>query len=168
MIRRIVASITLERVSSCCLIAASITLMWVALRRDAAAVPAAPGYQPGEAFTEFDKQTDLPKTPTLVMWVQTQCGYCTASMDFYKRLSATEGRTVRMVVLGHEAPAALTDYVAKHGFRPDTIVALAVDSPTRLSGTPTLVLLDNDRRILSIWNGQLPPDREAEVFAALK
>ena len=40
-------------------------------------------------------------------------------------------------------------------------------STIKVSGTPTLLLVDNNGKVLDVWVGMLPEDRQQEVFEVL-
>jgi hypothetical protein len=103
---------------------------------------------------------------TLVAYLQSSCRFCDASMTFYRGL-VDEGSKVPMVVIGFEPQSVLDDYVARHRFKPDRVVSVAIGT-LRFRGTPTLALIERDGKIRSIWRGQLKPDREAEVRLSLQ
>jgi hypothetical protein len=87
-------------------------------------------------------------------------------MDFYKRLADTSRRG-RIVVLSSDPPAVIADYLQKHGFAPDQ--TLSTEGPLRISGTPTLLLVDRDRIIQQSWSGRIDrPSQERDVLNAVR
>jgi peroxiredoxin len=123
-------------------------------------------YQVGERIPEI-QGVDFSRAPaTLVMVLRESCPYCTASMDFYKRL-ADSARRGRLVVLSSDSPDVITAYLEKHGFEPDQ--TLSTSSSLRISGTPTLLLVDRDRVIRQSWSGRIErPSQERDVLNALR
>jgi peroxiredoxin len=123
-------------------------------------------YQVGERIAEI-QGVDFSRAPaTLVMVLRESCPYCTASMDFYKRL-ADSSRRGRIVVLSTDTPEVITAYLQKHGFEPDQ--TLSTSSALRISGTPTLLLVDRDRVIRQSWSGRIDrPSQERDVINALR
>jgi len=106
---------------------------------------------------------------TLVLALRNGCHYCEESAPFYKRLLAQ--------VSTHSGP---TSVIAV--FPDDTNIARAVTASEglsipavggvplqqiRVSGTPTLILVDGTGRVAGTWVGMLSPKKELEVFKAI-
>jgi hypothetical protein len=123
-------------------------------------------YQAGDRLPEI-QGIDFSRAPTtLVMVLRESCPYCTASMDFYKRL-AESSRRGRLVVLSSDAPEVMAAYLEQHGFEPDQTLSTA--GPLRIDGTPTLLLVDRDRVIRQSWSGLIErPSQERDVLNALR
>ena len=117
-------------------------------------------YKPGDRFENIPGLTLSNSGPTLVMWVQSRCHFCTESMPFYKTLMAEHARA-RIVVIGVEPVDVLQKYLSDHMLIPDQIVSVPQRS-VKLAGTPTLVLVGADGVVRSVWPGKLP-DAAAEV-----
>jgi hypothetical protein len=123
-------------------------------------------YQIGDNFESAPGLSFEEAPQTLVIYLQSTCRFCTASMGFYQGLNDSR-RRVPLVVVGFEAQSVLNDYVTSHGFAPDRIVTVPA-STLRFGGTPTLALVDRTGRIGAIWRGQLKSDEEAEVRRSLQ
>jgi hypothetical protein len=106
---------------------------------------------------------DLARSPrTLVMAVQSSCHFCSESMAFYRELSLNKSAGVRLVVVAPDEPAAAKAYVDANRFTPDAI--LSADLPSiRVTGTPTLLLVNPAGVIERVWMGKLSAAREKEV-----
>jgi hypothetical protein len=104
---------------------------------------------------------------TLAMVVQSTCPYCAASMPFYRRLSeARESRRFQLVAASAEAIATTRRYLASNGVQVDAVAALSTGKiPT--TGTPTLILVSKDGKVLNSWLGQLTGTQEGEVLSAI-
>jgi hypothetical protein len=123
-------------------------------------------YRVGDRIAEI-QGVDFSRAPaTLVMVLREGCPSCTASMDFYKRL-ADSARRARLVVLSADDPEVIASYLDAHGFAPDQ--TLSTESPLRIAGTPTLLLVDRDRIIRQTWDGPIEgPSQERDVINALR
>ncbi len=126
-----------------------------------------PQYAVGDRFDGVPS-LDLRAAPsTLVIWVSSRCGACTASMPFYRQLTAGQHR-VRLVVMGQEPADLLHDYVDAFGVRPAQVISTG-DSTLKFVGTPTVLLIGVDSVVQSVWYGrrQSPAD-EMDIIRRLE
>ena len=88
-------------------------------------------------------------------------------MAFYRELANRPHRS-RLVVMGNQSQTILEDYVASNALHVDGVVS-AQGADVALAATPRIVLIDPDRKILSIWKGQLPSgsQEEQQVLASV-
>jgi len=108
---------------------------------------------------------DLQKSPrTLVMAVQSTCHFCSESMAFYRELSRKKSAAIRLVVVAPDDLPKAKTYVTSNGFTPDGIVSSDLPS-IRVTGTPTLLLVNPAGVIERVWMGKLSAAREKEVLA---
>ena len=111
------------------------------------------------------RYSDAPKT--LLLFVSTQCRFCTESMPFYKRLSTGKGRgTFQFVVVGAEPVNTLREYIGDFAVEPDRIITVS-RGLFEVSATPTAIVADGTGRVRGYWRGLLR-DRERELEAALR
>ncbi|CAN5877488.1 hypothetical protein BH18ACI5_BH18ACI5_03780 [soil metagenome] len=109
-------------------------------------------YATGDRFDEVPN-LDLTASPsTLLIWVDSRCGACTASMPFYQRLAAHRYR-MPIVVIGRQPAQVLEDYLATFGVRPAQVISVG-DLPLKFRGTPTVVLVGKDSIVRSVWYGR--------------
>jgi hypothetical protein len=87
-------------------------------------------------------------------------------MPFYRRLAAA-ARGARIVVLGYEPQELLWRYLQEHELANVEMVTTNVAN-LRFTGTPTLVLVDDEARVRSIWLGKLDPTKEEEVLQSVR
>jgi hypothetical protein len=129
-------------------------------RSPALPVPGTPVSMPGIDWSGQEQ--------TLVLVLSTTCRYCTNSAEFYKRVieeSERHRRTRLVAVFSQSQDEALT-YLTRLGLTFGTVLQ-APPSALGLNGTPTLLLVDKQGKVVRGWNGQLPQAREAEVIGAL-
>jgi len=124
-----------------------------------------PLYAAGDTFEPAEGLALDPILPTLIMHLQSTCRFCTASMDFYKRLAAAAPRA-RLVVVGYEPASVLEAYAKAHGFEPNQVVSVPPRS-LKTRGTPTLMLAGPDAVLIDVWRGQLNEEQEALVLDAV-
>lgn len=109
------------------------------------------------------------RSVTAVLFLDSRCGFCTDSMPFYRQLSAR--RTTQSLGLSVVGPARreheIRAYLAQHNLDSDRVGTIEDRGAIRIRGTPALLLLTHDRRVLGSWSGRLGGPREREVFATL-
>ena len=102
---------------------------------------------------------------TILIFVSSTCRYCNDSMPFYQRLetkvSAHMGR-VRLVFASREPVEITQRYLRLHGVESEAISILGNTVP--LSGTPTLLLADDQGVVKHGWLGRLTSDQEEMVL----
>ena len=131
-----------------------------------AAVTAPAAYKAGDKLRqiqgiEFDKSRS-----TLIVFVRENCGDCTASMEFYKRLMSEDHRA-KIVALSYDAPEVIARYLEKYGFAPDHAASIP-DAGLKIESTPTLLLVTPDLTIQKVWTGKLLPRDEYDVTRAVR
>lgn len=102
---------------------------------------------------------------TLLLALSTTCHFCTQSAPFYQHLVKEHGGARLIALVPQEAYEGRA-YLKKLGVGIDDVRKAAMGE-LGLSGTPTLILVDNLGRIVDIWVGALPPDRQEEVISRL-
>jgi peroxiredoxin len=140
----------------------------VRLWRHADAHPAPAGYTAyteGETLPEFAGLSS--GGSTVLVFVNSNCTYCTASMPFYARLSSEmskAGRQADLVVASREPVETSSSYLERHNVSVPRVISLESDKAPLLKLTPTLMIVSREGRIERLWNGQLSPDAESEVL----
>jgi hypothetical protein len=113
---------------------------------------------------------DLSKADrTLLLILDSQCTYCTDSVPFYRELAdrrVTRPNQARLVAVGFETAATLSSYLSKHGVHVDEVVHVTPDT-FRVTGTPSLLLVDRRGRVKGFWKGVVPSNKRAEVLKSL-
>jgi hypothetical protein len=97
------------------------------------------------------------------------CHFCSASAPFYQRLVKKQDAQSD-IQLAAVLPGAVADsraYLNRLGV-PIKDVRQAALGPLGISGTPTLLLVNAHGVVTNAWVGRLPPDKEVEVFNALR
>jgi hypothetical protein len=137
--------------------------------------PQAPGAPPqvekGERFEVLQAALPAGAERTLVLALAPQCGFCTQSMPFYKRLVEErnkKGSNVKVVaaVGSPEMRAAEQQALTGAGVQVDNLVELDFSS-IKVPGTPTVLLVDSEGEVLDVWVGKLSEGDEKKVLATL-
>ena len=104
---------------------------------------------------------------TLLVAIQQGCHFCTDSAPFYQRLvDAADRKGVRLVAVLPQSTDEGRRYLTTLGVH-IADVRQAPLSSLQVSGTPTLILVDENGRVSAAWVGKLPPDKETEVLGRL-
>lgn len=127
-------------------------------------------YKVGEQFdlaiqASFDKSSK-----TVVMFFQSQCRFCSDSMPFYRRLLAerTDGKAAFHLVAVSLDPLTIAKaYMEENGIEADELVRYPQTDKMRISGTPTLLVVDGEKRVIGTWMGKLTTEQEQAVGRAL-
>ena len=101
--------------------------------------------------------------PTLVLALQKGCRYCEESAAFYRRLhDQRSGSHPRMVAVVPGDNTEVARYLSEQKIVVDDIINLPL-SDIKVSGTPTLLLVDRLGHISDVWIGKLDARKENEV-----
>jgi hypothetical protein len=157
---------SLDRLASLAMIAASAVLVYVALKEDAVPPVTPPGlYEVGDRIDTFPNQGVPDDGPALVIFVSSACRFCTASMGFYRRV--VDAANVPVVVWSFDQPATLNEYLAEHDLAPDSRATVRAEH-VKLPITPVVLLVAGDRRVERVWPGRLSDAYESEVLRAVE
>jgi thioredoxin-related protein len=104
---------------------------------------------------------------TLILALSTECHFCTESAPFYQQLSQRRGSAVKLVAVFpqpiKESQAYLTNLgVATDDMREAPLAALDIGA------TPTIILADDQGKVISSWRGKLTAEKEAEVLSKIR
>ena len=107
------------------------------------------------------------KDKTLILALQSSCGYCNESAPFYKRLiESVKGKKIKLIAVLPDNVEASRDHLNKLGLN-DLDVRQASLESLPVNGTPTLMLVDNNGQITNSWIGKLSTNKEIEVLKKL-
>lgn len=149
------------------LLAAAITRGYVLSRRpDPASIP----------LMKTGETIKLPGTlsgatgVTLVMVLSSECVYCIHDAPFYRQLSAlraSSGGALRLVAVAPENTIAAAAFLHHSSVNTDAVLSM----PPRQLGVqllPTLLLIDEHRKLERYWVGELDQGRRQEVLSTLR
>ncbi|HBB96536.1 MAG TPA: hypothetical protein DC054_14205 [Blastocatellia bacterium] len=103
---------------------------------------------------------------TLVLALSDKCHFCNDSVPFYQQLAQNHGSAALVAVFPQPVDES-TQYLNDHGVAIADVRQIALSS-LAVSGTPTLILVDESGAVSRLWVGKLKPEREAEVVASLR
>jgi thioredoxin-related protein len=132
---------------------------------------APPEAKKGETYAELRQVVPAGTDRALVLALSPTCHFCNDSMPFYKQLldqRNQKGSAVKVIaaVPGDDVKSDEEKNFTSHGIQPDSIIAVDFKK-IRVPGTPTVLLVDNQGKILDVWVGKLDGSREREVLARL-
>ncbi len=119
-------------------------------------------HPPGYEWKKYDE--------TLVLALRSGCHFCSQSMPFYQRLSHLEqGNRLRahLLVVMPDPESTARPELSAAGVNVESIFGQPLAS-IRVSGTPTLLLVDSAGHLKDAWVGQLQPEQEQEVVDKVK
>ena len=101
----------------------------------------------------------------LVFAVSTTCHYCSESAAFYRRLvEQCKQQHVHTIAVLPQPVAEAQTYLSGEGVSVDEIRQAPL-TDLDISGTPTLVLVDQGGIVKQVWQGKLPDAKEGDVIA---
>jgi peroxiredoxin len=104
---------------------------------------------------------------TVVLALSTTCHYCTESAGFYRELvQQCQKQHVRVIAVLPQPLNEAQSYLNKEGVSVDEVRQGSFPE-LKIGGTPTLVVLDNQGVVKSVWIGKLPENKEKEVLSEL-
>lgn len=130
----------------------------------------APGYARGDSMPRLVGMDYRQSEQTLLLIIRSTCHICDESMPFYKKLSQAplrRARRLRIVALAVDSPEDAASYIEEHALDVDKLVT-AKPQQLRITGVPTLILVDKDGIVQRTWVGQLSADERSEVVRALE
>jgi hypothetical protein len=103
---------------------------------------------------------------TLVLGLRKGCHFCEDSGPFYQRLMAQQeqGGSSPAILAVFPDPADTAKEVAKSEGLTAHVLGRVPLEKLKISGTPTLLLVDRNGTVLNAWIGVLSPRQELEVM----
>jgi thiol-disulfide isomerase/thioredoxin len=106
---------------------------------------------------------------TLIIAMNTRCGYCQASIPIYKQLAGlqnTGAASVRVVAAFQNDEDEVKEFLRQNHLNMET--SSSVDfGQLRVTGTPTLILVNAKGEVRDFWIGKLSQDQEQQVIRGL-
>ncbi|HEV2828129.1 MAG TPA: hypothetical protein VGW76_11055 [Pyrinomonadaceae bacterium] len=100
---------------------------------------------------------------TLLIALNTNCSYCSESLPFYRKLVLANGLSndsLHIVAVFPNKAEEVARYAKENDLLLDTITDLEL-SRFKISGTPTMILVNDSGEVNDFWIGKLP-DTEAD------
>lgn len=100
---------------------------------------------------------------TVVLALSTTCHFCSESAPFYQKLQQQKQNTVRLVAVFPQPVEDSRNYLNRLGVSVSDVVQSSLSS-VGVSGTPTLLLIDNEGSVTDSWVGRLSDSEAARVI----
>lgn len=106
---------------------------------------------------------------SVVLMLNTGCRFCNESLDFYKKLadSKYDTNSRQLVALFSQPEGVVSEYAKKNDFQIRSIPS-ADFQKLNIGLTPTILVIDQKRKIIKSWFGKLNAEQETEVFDILE
>jgi len=130
-----------------------------------------PEVKAGEQFDALRQVVPAGADRAMVVAFSPTCHFCTESMPFYKRLVEQrnqKGSNTKVIaaVPNDAAKAEEQKTMTSAGVQPDALVALNFQD-IKVPGTPTILLVDNQGKVLDVWVGKQDSSGEEEILEKL-
>jgi len=102
-------------------------------------------------------------TRTVVLALSTTCHFCSESAPFYQKLQQQKPNDVRVIAVLPQPLEDSRNYLSKLGVSVSDVVQSSLAS-VGVSGTPTLLLVDNEGSVTGSWVGKLSDSEAARVI----
>ena len=128
------------------------------------------GIRKGDAMPSLLSVDYRASARTLLLSLSTECGYCQESLPFYRRLideQRKDGKNLAVVALFRDSETDVNEYKRRNHLEIRSVTN--VDPSTfRVTGTPTLILVDAEGTVSDVWVGRLWAVDEQRVITALQ
>lgn len=104
---------------------------------------------------------------SLILAISTRCHFCTDSAPFFQRIGREKPAGTKLLAVLPQAVEEARTYLDQQGVRVDDVRQAPLDS-IKVSGTPTLLLVDNAGTVADVWVGKLEPSQEEDVLRVLR
>ena len=154
-----------------CAIAAFVLVRQHFFNQNAQGGPRPPEIEAGDQFEELGQVVPAGTDHALVVALAPGCHFCTESMPFYKRLlderNQKASKTKVIAAVPREGDKAEEQQkLASAGVNPDDLVVVNFQD-VKVPGTPTIIHVDNQGKVLGVWVGKQDSSGEEEILETL-
>jgi len=124
------------------------------------------GLQKGKNLSPLPTYNYGDSPRTLIVALNTDCGYCGDSIPFYKRLieaAQTNNKATKIVAVFQNSSNKVERYLQEKQFNANTISDANLNA-FNVTATPTMILVDSKGIILDFWIGKLSKEDEEQVL----
>jgi hypothetical protein len=103
---------------------------------------------------------------TLLIAMNTRCQNCTDSVSFYNQLAELQRnnlQAIRVIAIFPNSPHEVSEYVQQQRLLVSNVAGVDFDR-LNLAGSPTLILVDRQGKILDFWVGKLSTSNEQALI----
>ena len=124
-----------------------------------------------EANSLIGKQIDIPNinwsknSQTLLIVLSTTCHFCTENVPFYQKLAQqfNKKEELKLMAVFPQQQSVAKDYLSNNKIAINDIFQI-VPSEIGVKGTPTILLLDNEGKVIQAWLGKIPASEEEKII----
>jgi hypothetical protein len=154
-------------IATCCILLVLVASHWPFRNLRLSSTPRQTTYRIGDVIAVTSGIQPVGASRAFLLALRADCGYCAASLPFYKSLLAelrARSPETRVIVVSPDAPDYLERHLLSKGLKADSVVQVGPGS-LRIARTPTVILLDRTAKIEGIWEGLLSREKEKEVLS---
>ena len=158
---------SLERASNIAVIVVAVVVVFTLLHREFRSSTPSHASLKGTHFS-LSSVTTAPAKVNLVLGISTVCHFCEQNVGFYQQLSTLEapGKLAFYTVFPQSATDAAA-FLNQKAIHPNGVVSSPL-SQYKITGTPTLLLVDASGKVQEAWVGALDASRQAEVVKTIR
>ena len=121
----------------------------------------------GDRLANLDGWNWGSQDQTLVLALRKGCHFCEDSAPFYQRLTTQQqgDSTSAILAVFPDTADAVKEVVQSEGLRVHALAGVPLER-LKISGTPTLLLVNRSGTVVNAWIGMLSPRQELEVMKA--
>ncbi|HEY2912648.1 MAG TPA: hypothetical protein VGK21_04765 [Candidatus Angelobacter sp.] len=109
----------------------------------------------------------MPQRRTLVLALSTDCHFCTESAPFYRRVAiASQKQELSLVAVFPQPVEQARSYLSHEELLLNEVLQVPL-SNIQVSGTPTLLLIDQKGVVQRVWIGKLSATQEKDVLSTI-
>jgi len=157
----------LEMVTNIIVILLAVVIGSVYLKdRFATPSPATDEVKAGDKLVSLDGWDWGAQDRTLVLVLRKGCHFCEDSTPFYQRLVARQQQgesRIPLVAVFPDTGDAAKEVVQSEGLGVHVLAGVSLEK-LKVSGTPTVLLVDKSGKVLNAWTGMLSPRQELDVM----
>ena len=103
---------------------------------------------------------------TVVLVLSTHCHFCTESAPFFRQMRNSVGKDVKLIGVLPEPVAEAESYLNREGVQLDEVRRTSLDR-VGVTGTPTMLLVNDKGTVMESWVGKLAPDKQNQVLKTI-
>lgn len=128
------------------------------------------GLQRGQKLDQLTVAINNNAAQTLLVAMSTTCHYCSESIPFYNQLIEIQHNTnnpTAIIAVFPNSENEAKEYIRQNKLNITTVAASIDFKSLHVTGTPTIILVDNSGKIRDFWVGKLSKDEEQQVIKAI-
>lgn len=131
--------------------------------------PISHGLERGQVFGGIPKVDYRSNPQTLLIALNTGCGHCRDSLPFYRslvELNQQSNGVRHIVAIFPNGKAEVDEYVKENHLNIESVSGVDL-SHLRVSGTPTMILVNSNGEVMDFWVGKLDDSVTDKVIRSL-